>query len=309
MQVNFTKALTILLLAVCFHAAAQTDSATFAHTTWNVQTLAKDITWKSFHFENKSLFNANEDINIIEISPKQKRYRLHVVHSDSLEPTSQLSIRNNALAGINGSFFKMRGADPDDNKKNDGKPVLEPSKLNYNRSVVYLRENNLVIAENNEKDNKRKRHQQGSIAIKKRKVSIVKDSADINWEHQLRGQDVISTGPVLILASIDQKISSDAFNNDRHPRTAIGKRADGTVILLVVDGRATESAGMSIPELQRIFRWLHCTEAINLDGGGSTTMYIRGQPFKGVVNYPTDNKKYDHAGEREVANALIIVSR
>jgi exopolysaccharide biosynthesis protein len=309
MQVNFTKAFTILLLAVCFHAAAQTDSATFAHATWNIQTLAKGITWKSFHFENKSLFNANENVNIIEISPKQKRYRLHVVHSDSLEPTSQLALRSNALAGINGSFFKMRGVDPDDNKKVDGKPVLEPSKLDRNRSVVYLRENNLVIAENNEKDNKRKRHQQGSIAINKRTVSIVKDSADINWEHQLRGEDVISTGPVMILENIDQKIPNDAFDNDRHPRTAIGKKANGTVVLLVVDGRATESAGMSIPELQKIFRWLHCTEAINLDGGGSTTMYIKGQPFKGVVNYPTDNKKYDHAGEREVANALILVRK
>jgi exopolysaccharide biosynthesis protein len=309
MQVNFNKAFLFLLLVLCFRAVAQNDSATFAHTTWNVQILAKGIVWKSFHFENKSLFNVNENINIIEISPKQKGYRLHVVHSDSLEPTSQLSMRSNALAGINGSLFKMRGVDPDDNKKVDGKQVLEPSKLDHNRSVVYLRENNFVIAENNERDNNRKRHQQGSIAINKRSVSIVKDSADINWEHQLRGEDVISTGPVLILENMEQKIAGDAFNNDRHPRTAVGKKADGTMVLLVVDGRATEPAGMSIPELQKIFRWLHCTEAINLDGGGSTTMYIRVQPFKCVVNYPTENKKYDHAGYREVAKALVIVSR
>lgn len=309
MRTNLTKLFTIIFFAACFRAAAQNDSITFAHTGWNEQTIVKGIRWKSFHFENKSLFNANENINIIEISPKQKHYKLHVVHSDSLETTSQLALRNNALAAINGSFFKMRGVDPDDNKKIDGKPVLERSKLDYNRSVVYLRENNLVIAENVEKDNKRKRHQQGSIAINKKSVSIVKDSADINWEHQLKGQDVLSTGPVMILEGVDQKIQNDAFDNDRHPRTAIGKKKDGTVVLLVVDGRASESAGMSIPELQKIFRWLHCTEAINLDGGGSTTMCIKGQPFKGVVNYPTDNKKYDHEGEREVANALVIVPR
>lgn len=309
MQIKFTRLLLLILCLQWFGAGAQTDSISFIGTTWKVQTLAKGITWKSFHFENKSLFNANENINIIEISPKQKKYRLHVVHSDSLEPTSQLGLRSKALAAINGSFFKMRGVDPDENKKLDGKPVLERSKLDYNRSVVYLRVRNMVIAENNEKDNKRKRHQQGSIAINKRNVSIVKDSADISWEHQLGGEDVISTGPVMILGNMDQKIPNDAFDNDRHPRTAVGKKADGTVVLLVVDGRAAESAGMSIPELQKIFRWLHCTEAINLDGGGSTTMYIKGQPFKGVVNYPTDNKKYDHEGEREVANALVIVAR
>jgi exopolysaccharide biosynthesis protein len=309
MQINFKKLLTILLFAVCYHGQAQTDSATFVNAVWQTQILAKGIEWKSFHFKNHSLFNANENINIIEILPKQKQYRLHVVHSDSLEPTSQLALRSKALAAINGSFFKMRGVDPDENKKVDGKPVLERSKLDYNRSVVYLRENNLVIAENNEKDNTRKRHQQGSIAINKNKISIVKDSADINWEHHLQGQDVLSTGPVMILAGVDQKLTNDAFDNDRHPRTAIGKKQDGTVVLLTVDGRATESAGMSIPELQKIFRWLHCTNAINLDGGGSTTMYIKGQQFSGVVNYPTDNKKYDHEGEREVANALVIVSK
>lgn len=309
MQIKFTKVLLLILCLECFRAGAQTDSITFISTTWKVERLAKGIAWKSFHFENKSLFNANENINIIEIAPKQKKYRLHVVHSDSLEPTSQLALRSKALAAINGSFFKMRGVDPDENKKIDGKQVLERSKLDYNRSVVYLRVHNMVIAENNEKDNKRKRHQQGSIAINKRSVSIVKDSADIRWEHQLRGEDVISTGPVMILDNIDQKIPNDAFDNDRHPRTAVGKKADGTVVLLVVDGRAAQSAGMSIPELQKIFRWLGCTEAINLDGGGSTTMYINGQPFKGVVNYPTDNKKYDHEGEREVANALVIVKK
>lgn len=309
MQIRSPKLFIVLLLAISFCSHAQNDSLTLVNTTWQTQVLGKGITWKSFHFQNKSLFNANENINIIEISPKQKRYRLHVAHSDSLEPTSQLALRSHALAAINGSFFKMRGPDPDENKKVNGKPVLERSKLDYNRSVVYLRENNLVIAENKEKDNTRKRHQQGSITIDKRKVSIVKDSADINWEHQLKGEDVLSTGPVMILNGIDQKLPNDAFDNDRHPRTAIGKKSDGTVVLLVVDGRTAESAGMSIPELQKIFRWLHCTEAINLDGGGSTTMYIKGRPFNGVVNYPTDNKKWDHEGEREVANVLVIVPR
>lgn len=302
MQINFKKIFIFLLFALCFRAEAQTDSATFAGASWHVQTLAKGIEWKSFHFEIKSLFNANENINIIEISPKQKQYRLHVVHSGSLEPTSQLALRSNALAAVNGSFFKMRGVDPDENKKIEGKPVLEPSKLDYNRSVVYLREDKRMIAENDAKNNVRKLSQQDSIVLNKNKVSIVKDSADINWEHHLKGKDVLSTGLVMILSGIEQKIPDVAFDNDRHPRTAIGK-SDGTVVLLVVDGRATESAGTSIPELQKIFRWLQCTEAINLDGGGSTTLYIKGQPFHSVVNYPTDNKKYDHEGEREVANA------
>jgi len=309
MQRNSANFLTIILLTVSLNAAAQTDSISFAKARWTVQNLAKEIEWKSFHFEKGSLFGAAENINLIETSPGQKKYKLHVVHSDSLEPTSVLAMRSKALAAVNGSFFKMRGPDPDDTKKVNGKAPLERSLMDHNRSVVYLREGDSVIAENAEKDNTRKRHNQGSVVINKRAVSLVKDSADIGWEHRLQGQDIMSTGPVLIMGGQDQQLTKDAFTTDRHPRTAIGKRRDGTVVLLVVDGRATESAGMSLPELQAVLRWLGCTEAINLDGGGSTTMYIKGQPFNGVVNYPTDNKKWDHEGEREVANALVIIAR
>jgi exopolysaccharide biosynthesis protein len=309
MQRHSAKWLAIVLLAVSLNAAAQTDSLAFAQARWTVQTLAKGIEWETVHFEKGGLFGAAQNINLIKISPAQKGYKLHVVHSDSLEPTSVLAQRNGALAAVNGSFFKMRGPDPDESKKVDGKPVLERSLMDRNRSVVYLREGNKVVAENAEKDGTRKRHNQGSVVIRKRAVSLVKDSADIGWEHRLRGEDVMSTGPVLIVGGQDQLLTKDAFTTDRHPRTAIGKQQDGTIVLLVVDGRAAESAGMSLPELQAVFRWLGCTEAINLDGGGSTTMYIRGGPAAGVVNYPTDNKKWDHEGEREVANALVIVPR
>jgi exopolysaccharide biosynthesis protein len=45
---------------------------------------------------------------------------------------------------------------------------------------------------------------------------------------------------------------------------------------------------------------------MNLDGGGSTTMYIKKQSDNGVVNYPSDNKQFDHYGERKVANIIYI---
>jgi exopolysaccharide biosynthesis protein len=238
-----------------------------------------------------------------------KKYKLSILHSDSLEKTSQIAKREGAIAGINGSFFKMRGTDPDYHDSLKIVPKMEPSKLDKNRSVVYLRENNSVISENApDKSSKRKRNQQGSIAVNNGFLSIYNDdSLDLNWEHQILAQDVISTGPVMVLADISQKIPNDAFCNDRHPRTAVGKKSNGAVLLFVVDGRSNESAGMSIPELQRVMRWLGCIDAINLDGGGSSTLFVKGQPYNGVVNYPSDNKKFDHLGEREVANALLLI--
>lgn len=236
---------------------------------------------------------------------------MHIVRSDSLEKTSQIAQSNSALAAVNGSFFKMRGPDPDYRKDLNGVPKLERSKLDRNRSVVYFRQNDTLISENTaDKDSIRKRNQAGSIVINNGKLSIVNDDPkSLIAEHQLEGEDVISTGPVMILSGVDQPIPNDAFCNDRHPRTAVGKKADGTVVLLVVDGRAKESAGFSIPELQKLMQLLGCVDAINLDGGGSTTMYIKDQPFNGVVNYPSDNKKFDHEGEREVANAILLIKK
>ena len=94
----------------------------------------------------------------------------------------------------------------------------------------------------------------------------------------------------------------DKFNTTRHPRTAVGKRSDGTVIFVVVDGRLPEASGVSTTELSLIMSWLGCRDALNLDGGGSSTMVFDGN----IVNHPSDNKKFDHKGERVVANAIVV---
>ena len=63
----------------------------------------------------------------------------------------------------------------------------------------------------------------------------------------------------------------------RHPRTLIGTHPDGSVWLVTVDGRQPQlSAGMSLVELRALARRLGLTNALNLDGGGSTTMWVAG---------------------------------
>lgn len=85
----------------------------------------------------------------------------------------------------------------------------------------------------------------------------------------------------------------------RHPRTAIGwSSRSGRVFLVAVDGRQSPySDGMTLTELLDLFRRLGATEALNLDGGGSTTIVSRGV----VLNRPSDRE-----GERAVGNALLL---
>jgi hypothetical protein len=89
------------------------------------------------------------------------------------------------------------------------------------------------------------------------------------------------------------------FARARHPRSAVGWRADGTLLLVAVDGRRPDhSVGMSLDELRSLFLELGAVEALNLDGGGSTALVVRGA----TVSRPSDRE-----GERPVANALLLL--
>ena len=92
-----------------------------------------------------------------------------------------------------------------------------------------------------------------------------------------------------------------AFATMRHPRTAVGIGRSGTLLLLVtVDGRQETSVGMSLQELAELMLELGAVDALNLDGGGSTTAVVRGE----IASSPSDA-----SGERTVANALLLVLR
>ena len=100
--------------------------------------------------------------------------------------------------------------------------------------------------------------------------------------------------------------SEDPINHQgvRHPRTIYALTADNHLLLMVVNGRFSgKSAGMSAKECTRfIKRHFNPQYAINMDGGGSSTMNIKGE----VVNYPTDNKTFDHSGVRKLCGHLVI---
>lgn len=88
----------------------------------------------------------------------------------------------------------------------------------------------------------------------------------------------------------------EKFMTVRHPRTALGLRKDGTVVILVADGRRQQALGFTGPEMSEIFIRDGVTNAINLDGGGSTTLYIQAEG--GVQNRPSDGH------QRVVVNQL-----
>lgn len=110
-------------------------------------------------------------------------------------------------------------------------------------------------------------------------------------------QDMVAGYPYIIKnGAIDIGPRGDAV--DRHPRTAVGFSADSTKLYLVtVDGRQSTSEGMTLAELSDFMLRLGVHTAMNLDGGGSTTMVVRNE----IVNSPS-------GAERPRPNALLVVS-
>lgn len=84
---------------------------------------------------------------------------------------------------------------------------------------------------------------------------------------------------------------------DLNPRTGVGVTEDGTILLVTVDGRQEKSIGLTPVGFAKLMQHLGATWALNLDGGGSTTMWVEGE----VVNVPSDNP------ERPVGSALVVL--
>ena len=98
----------------------------------------------------------------------------------------------------------------------------------------------------------------------------------------------------------EQEKTTKSFVETRHPRTAVAKLKGGKFLMITVDGRSEVSGGIGLQDLAEYLLSLGATDAMNLDGGGSTTMYVDGK----VVNRPSDKE-----GERKVSDAILVTLR
>jgi hypothetical protein len=115
------------------------------------------------------------------------------------------------------------------------------------------------------------------------------------------GGRILKEGKIVGDGEKEQEGIRAKFFTDRHPRTFVGFDRDTTVLFLcTVDGRQVKSAGMTFREMGEFLLQIGAWNAVNLDGGGSTTMVVRHE----VVNSPSDS-----TGERPVANTLQLVAK
>lgn len=250
--------------------------AILASTKWDVKTVAEGIEWKSFHFNN--LFETKQFVTILEIDlSKGAKIELPFVASGFLK-TSEAASQHNALVAFNGSYFNTTSGGSTVFLKSDGKVIKET-----NTGFNSYRENGALTLNTS-----------GSPSI------VMKPSA--GWS-SITEPTALAGGPLLIFGGKELTQLEVDFNTARHPRTAVGLTSNNKLLVVVVDGRASSSRGMSIAELSSFMSALDCVSALNYDGGGSSTAWVKNY---GVVNHPSDNGKFDNEGERGVATVFVI---
>ena len=272
----------LLLLWVITVSASEQDSLLIVKADWKVTTTADGLTHKQAQI--KGLFNSVQSINLIEI-PRASKRKIGIAGNEGMKRTSQQATEKGAVAAINGTYYNMKEGN----------------------SVCFYKIGDTVI--DTTTDGEFKSRVNGAIREKRGKIEIIEWSKPIEQSYKKSKGTVLASGPIMLDNGkrSDWSACSKSFIETRHPRSAIYTKGDGTVVFITVDGRSAGNAdGVSIPELAYLVKILGGYDAINLDGGGSTTLWLKGAPNNGVLNYPTDNKLFDHAGERSVSNIFYV---
>ena len=260
------------------------DSLALATADWNwKKTDSRRGSNVEYGYAKINMFGGIQSIAIVRYPSGRCKTAIIDAEGAKASSTSNIAIGNKAIAAINGSYFDMKKLVP----------------------VTYIKVDGKVLGKTVGNDDSRTN---GIVAVKGRcghGISIhATDSAIPARANRFRS--AIASGPMLLEnGEMIQyaKGPKDGFFSKRHPRTILGYDDKGMVYMIVVDGRSAGNAdGMTIAELSETVHYLGLKEAINLDGGGSSTLWTN---KSGVINHPSDNGKFDAYGERKVPNIII----
>ncbi|WP_113662318.1 phosphodiester glycosidase family protein [Pedobacter nanyangensis] len=285
-------------------ASLATNAELLDKKGWKIDTLRKDVIWYQYSSANDPEF-ANQNVNVVSFDPNKKMGIALLEYKKEKDSLSVFASRiDGAIAGINATYFIEKKDSADYmHLRLKGKDIQQ---VKVPQSSIYWWKHQGMMTFND----------------KGTQFEIGFSPADFS---KVKASNIITGAPMLIddfrpvgLTFADttglkvdlKKLHYEHYlkhQGVRHPRTAVAVTKAGKLLLITVDGRNPLAKGMSAKELtQFLKRFFNPKAAMNIDGGGSTMMWIKGQVPNGIVNYPTDNKKFDHYGQRMVETALFI---
>lgn len=297
-----TYSIICLLLFGCAVQKDQHKALLLDTEGWTTDTLRKDVVWYKFHSSTDKQF-AHQNVNVISFNPKAKLGSMVFSYKKEKDSLSVFAERiTGALAGINATYFL---------EKKDSAAYMQLrlngqdlQQVEVPKSSIYWWKHQGMMTFNNEGTEFDIRFSPENFA-KVKANNIMTGAPMLIDNFKPVGLTFADTTGVNI-----KKLHYEHYlkhQGVRHPRTAVALTKDGQLLLITVDGRNKTALGMSAKELTAFLqRFFNPKSAMNIDGGGSTMMWVKGQPYNGIVNYPTDNKKFDHYGQRKVETVIFI---
>ncbi len=258
-------------------ATAPKDSIAFMNATWKEIPLQKNA---KAYYAQMEIFNSTQSISIVKYRTRRFKTEIAQLEKGESSTVSEFGRNFGTTFALNGSYFNMK--------------TFHPVTFTYTDGEVHGRTSAKELSRSN-----------GVLAIKGRKIEIMPCDTSSYMEIARTHESVLASGPVLVDDSkvVKYDIRNDGFYDKRHPRTFIGY-SKGFTYLVVIDGRFDGNGeGTTIEETAYIAYLLGLEDAINLDGGGSSTLWT---DRTGVLNHPSDNKKFDHLGERKIPNFISV---
>ena len=249
---------------------ANTTSSSASTTATNVSTSDTSYSDDNISITLTEKTVSNTQVYIADITVSSAEYLKTALAQNTYgtnvtAKTSITAANNNAILAVNGDYY---GAN----------------------STGYVIRNGVVY-----RDTVREDSSNGDLAIYK------DGSFKIIYEDETSAEHLLAFGPSLvengeIVVDTNSEVGQSMSSN---PRTAIGIIDENHYIIIVSDGRTSESQGLSLYELAEVMKSYGVKTAYNLDGGGSSTLYFNGQ----VINKPTTN---GNISERAVSDIVYI---
>ncbi|MFD1771609.1 phosphodiester glycosidase family protein [Sphingobacterium suaedae] len=240
---------------------------------------------------------ANQFVNVVEVDLTDPEYELEFIHLGAQDTLSAVAANRDAIIGINGtyeadaSFIKTNGT-------THSGITLSPGHLRFWKhegAISYNSGQDLTIGYGT-KD---------GYAVSPY-LNIFSGAPMLVDNYQKVGEDFIGDVSGINLNNLDYE-DYRRHQGVRHPRTVIALTEDNKLLLVTIDGRFPASAGMTAKEVTQFMTTYFSPQyALNMDGGGSSTMYVKEKGYKGVVNYPTDNGVRDHYGQRMLRTFILV---
>ncbi len=246
-----------------------------AQTQWDTRSLAPGVEHLHYHFAH--LFGAPQNINVLRVRPGAEVTLAIRALDRATSPTSAIGASAGAIAAVNGTMYTQDRKTPLFFIRADGQDHAPGAEPGWPGKAAFC--------------------------IDAKGVASVHDKSGKPWR-RLPHPVIMASWPRLLEDGSPAPLDATLFPWRRHPRTAVGIGADGSVYFVTADGRTLLSRGLSLYELQYLLLGLGLKDAVNMDGGGSTTMWAVSQ---GLLNNPCDNRRFDKQGERAVHSAWVIL--